>query len=201
MNLDPPGGSTVAMLGYARAGVGADTLAAQVDALTKAGVDPSRIYSDEFAGVSVMPRRPGLSALLDYARPGDTTIVVGIDRLGRTTAEVLATARDLSQRGIGVRSLREGIDTDDPAGAMIVGVLASLGEVDAERGQTRRHAAAVSRSGSTSSVGRPRVLDDDQVAMAERMRAGGRPVPDIAETLGVSRATLYRSLAERRVAR
>lgn len=187
-------------LGYARAGTGTQSLNAQIDALTDADVDPTRIYSDTFAGVASVVARPGLSALLDYARPGDLVVVVGVDRLGRTTPEILATARELTQRRIGLRSLREGLTTEEPTGATIVGVLASLAEVDDEHGQARRH-ASTSSSRVVSTVGRPRALDDDQVAAAERMRADGHPVPVIAEALGVSRATLYRTLAERRVVR
>ncbi|MEE3853523.1 recombinase family protein [Gordonia sp. LSe1-13] len=189
------------MLGYARAGTETRSVENQIDALTGAGVDPERIYSDVSTESAAAHERPGLAALLGYARPGDTTVVVGIDRLGRTTPEVLATARDLATRQIGLRSLREGLDTDDTAGAMIVGVLASLAELDREIGQSRRRSATASRETTTMPVGRPRALDGDQVAIAERMRADGLPVPSIAAALGVSRATLYRTLAERRSAR
>ncbi|RPA20118.1 recombinase family protein [Gordonia sp. OPL2] len=191
-------------LGYARETSGRHPLSPQIDALTDAGVDPARIYTDAADAAESTPSDPprqGLTALLDYARPGDTTVVVGIDRLGRSAPEVLATARELSGRRIGLRSLREGLDTDDPAGAMIVGVLASLAELDAEIDERRRRSTGVSRTDSTSTVGRPRVLDDDQIAVAERMRAAGQPVPSIASALGVSRATLYRTLAERRSVR
>ncbi|WP_124711160.1 recombinase family protein [Gordonia insulae] len=180
------------LLGYARAGTDTHPLESQIDALTEIGIEPTRIYSDGIVAVSTGQRRPGWTALLDYARPGDTAVVIGVDRLGRTTREVLASARDLADRQIGLRSLREGLDTDDLAGAMIVGVLASLAELDGEPARLRPGAA------SGSSVGRPRALDDDQVAVAERLRADGQPVPTIAATLGVSRATLYRTLAERR---
>ncbi|MED5801939.1 recombinase family protein [Gordonia sp. Z-3] len=187
------------LLGYARAGARAHTLESQIDALTDAGVEPARIYTDVLVTIARMRQRPGFAALLDYARPGDTTVVVGIDRLGRTATEVAATARDLTQRQIGLRSLREGLDTDDPAGAMIVAVLASLAELDEGLG-TERPAFGATQRHRGSSVGRPRALGDDQIAIAERMRAEGQPVPAIAAALGVSRATLYRTLAERRSA-
>ena len=58
----------------------------------------------------------GLAALLDYAREGDAIVVVGIDRLGRNAAEVMMTIRDLGERGIVLRSLREGIDTSNATG-------------------------------------------------------------------------------------
>ncbi|WP_161897575.1 recombinase family protein [Gordonia spumicola] len=177
------------LLGYARTSTGGASLESQIDALTGAGVDPARIYTDG-AGAH---GRPGWFALLDYARAGDTAVVVGIDRLGRTVTEVLTGARALTDRSIGLRSLREGVDTSDPAGSMVVGVLASLSVLD-EQSPARRHAA-------TASVGRPRALDDRQIASAQRMRANGQSVQAIAESLGVSRATLYRTLAERRSVR
>ncbi|GAC85809.1 recombinase family protein [Gordonia paraffinivorans] len=190
-------------LGYARETPGAHPLGPQIDALTEAGVDPGRIYTDAADRARTADRRPGMTALLDYARPGDTTVVVGMDRLGRNVREVMAVARELASRRIGLRSLREGIDTDDPAGAMIVGVLASLAELDDDT--TARPTHTRSRTGThsrpASNIGRPRVLDDDQVLRAEQMRAAGESVSRIAEALGVSRATLYRTLAERRSVR
>jgi DNA invertase Pin-like site-specific DNA recombinase len=83
----------------------------QVDALTTAGVDTARVYADKLPGTSIREQRPGLLALLDYPREGDAIVVVGIDRLGGNAAEVMSTIRELVERGIVLRSLREGIDT------------------------------------------------------------------------------------------
>ncbi|ANE80148.1 resolvase [Mycobacterium adipatum] len=193
--------ATGTLLGYARVSTGHQSLDAQADALTAAGVEPARVYSDKLTGTSTKEQRPGLAAVLDYAREGDTIMVVGIDRLGRNAAEVMLTIRDLGKRGIALRSLREGIDTTNATGRMIAGVLASLAELELELGRERRAAAKASRKARDLPIGRPRSLTADQIALAERMRASGEPVPVIAETLGVSRATLYRTLAEKETAR
>lgn len=186
-------------LGYARTGPGSGRLEEQLDSLTDAGIEPARIYSDRAPGTSsTAADRPGWAALLAYARPGDTTVVVGLDRLGRTVPEVLASARELTGRSIGLRSLREGLDTNDPTGAMVVGLLASLAVLDDEAPGPRRRLRSPHASGG---VGRPPALDDEQVAAAETLRAQGHPVPDIAAELGVSRATVYRHLAQRRTVR
>jgi DNA invertase Pin-like site-specific DNA recombinase len=188
--------ATGVQLGYARVSTGHQSLDQQVDALTAAGVDAERIYSDKLSGTSTREQRPGLAALLDYARPGDAIVVVGIDRLGRNAAEVMTTIRELGARDIVLRSLREGIDTSNATGRMVAGVLASLAELELELGRERRTAAREARRARGQSIGRPKALDPSKAALARRMQAAGEPVATIAAALGVSRATVYRVLAE-----
>jgi len=188
--------ATETVLGYARVSTGHQSLDQQADALIAAGVDESRIYSDKLSGTSTREQRPGLAALLDYAREGDVIVVVGIDRLGRNAAEVMTTIRELGQRGIVLRSLREGIDTSNAAGRMITGVLASLAELELELGRERRVAAREARKARGQSIGRPRALDAQKAALAQRMHAAGEPATTIAAALGVSRATIYRALSQ-----
>jgi len=133
---------------------------------------------------------------LDYARQDDAIVVVGIDRLGRNAAEVMTTIRDLGERGIVLRSLREGIDTSNATGRMVAGVLASLAELELELGKERRMAARDARRARGQSIGRPKALDQSKVALAQRMHASGESASTIASALGVSRATVYRVLAE-----
>lgn len=188
--------ATGEIIGYTRVSTMHQSLDQQVDALTAAGVDPNRIYSDKLSGTSTREQRPGLDALLDYCRPGDVIVVVGIDRLGRNAAEVMATIRDLGERNITLRSLREGIDTGNATGRMIAGVLASLAELELELGKERRTAARDARKSRGQHIGRPKALDPAKAALARRMQASGEPVITIAATLGVSRATVYRVLAD-----
>jgi DNA invertase Pin-like site-specific DNA recombinase len=108
--------ATGVQLGYARVSTGHQSLDQQLDALTAAGVDPDRIYRDKLSGTSTRGQRPGLAALLDYTRAGDAIVVVGIDRLGRNASEVMTTIRELRDREIVLRSLREGIDTSNATG-------------------------------------------------------------------------------------
>lgn len=187
---------TGAQLGYARVSTGHQSLDQQVDALTVAGVDTTRIYSDKLSGTSTREQRPGLAALLDYAREGDSIVVVGIDRLGRNAAEVMTTIRDLGERGIVLRSLREGIDTSNATGRMVAGVLASLAELELELGRERRAASRDARRARGQSIGRPKALDNSKTALARRMHASGESASTIATTLGVSRATIYRAVSD-----
>ncbi|MBV8789699.1 MAG: recombinase family protein [Mycobacterium sp.] len=187
--------ATGTQLGYARVSTGHQSLDQQVDALTTAGVDSARVYSDKLPGASTRKQRPGMAALLDYARPGDAIVVVGIDRLGRNAAEVMMTIRELGGRGIVLRSLREGIDTSNATGRMVAGVLASLAELELELGRERRSAAWEARRARGQSIGRPKALNSSKAALAQRMHASGESASTIATALGVSRATVYRVLA------
>jgi len=187
---------TGTQLGYARVSTVHQSLDQQTDALTAAGVDVARVYTDKLSGTSTRQQRPGLAALLDYARQGDAIVVVGIDRLGRNAAEVMMTIRDLGERGIVLRSLREGIDTSNPTGRMVAGVLASLAELELELGRERRAAARDARRARGQSIGRPKALDASKAALVQRMHASGESATTIAATLGVSRATIYRVLAD-----
>ncbi|MDT5182102.1 MAG: hypothetical protein QOJ20_4971 [Mycobacterium sp.] len=188
--------TTGVQIGYARVSTGHQSLDQQLDALSAAGVNTERIYSDKLSGTSTREQRPGLAALLDYARAGDAIVVIGIDRLGRNAAEVMTTIRELGERGIVLRSLREGIDTSNATGRMVAGVLASLAELELELGRERRAAAREARRARGQHVGRPKALDDKKAATARRMHLNGEPVSTIADALGVSRATVYRVLAE-----
>jgi DNA invertase Pin-like site-specific DNA recombinase len=196
MTTTPPAPTTDAQLGYARVSTGHQSLDQQLDALTAAGVEPNRVYSDKLSGASTREERPGLAALLDYARPGDAIVVAGIDRLGRNAAEVMATIRELGQRNIVLRSMREGIDTSNATGRMVAGVLASLAELELELGRERRAAAREARRARGQAIGRPKALDKSEAALARRMHSSGEPASTIAAALGVSRATVYRVLAD-----
>ncbi|MDT5369549.1 MAG: hypothetical protein QOC62_3980 [Mycobacterium sp.] len=196
MAIDTAPATTGTQLGYARVSTGHQSLDQQMDALTVAGVDPKRVYRDKLSGTSKREQRPGLAALLDYARPGDAIVVVGIDRLGRNAAEVMTTIRELRDRDIVLRSLREGIDTSNATGRMVAGVLASLAELELELGRERRAAAREARRARGQHIGRPKALHEKQAALAQRMHASGESASTIAATLGVSRATVYRVLSD-----
>jgi hypothetical protein len=133
-----------ATLGYARVSTGGQDLDIQRDALHAAGVDPARVFTDTLSGAAGT-HRPGLTALLDYAREGDTVIVSAIDRLGRSVAEVTRTIADLGERRILLRAIREGIDTATPTGRAVAAIMATLAELELELGRERRAAARDSR--------------------------------------------------------
>jgi DNA invertase Pin-like site-specific DNA recombinase len=84
-------------LGYARVSTTKQSLERQLDALTDIGLSDERIYVDKKTGATI--DRPGLTKLLEYARPGDTVVADTLDRLGRNLREVLNLIDDLGEKG------------------------------------------------------------------------------------------------------
>jgi DNA invertase Pin-like site-specific DNA recombinase len=123
-------------LGYATASTVEHNLEGQLAELNAAGVDPRRVFTDKFSD-SAERLRAGLHAMLSYARSGDTVIVVAIDRLGRSAAEVTRTFADLSDRGIRLRTLKEGLDTGTATGRVVAHILTSLAQLDTEHEHQR----------------------------------------------------------------
>ncbi|MDO2397140.1 recombinase family protein [Mycobacterium avium subsp. hominissuis] len=183
-----------AILGYARISTTGQDLTAQRTALAGAGVDPERVFTDELSG-AVGTARPGLAALLDYARSGDTVVVAAIDRLGRSAAEVTRTIADLDKRGIVLRALREGIDTATPTGRAVAAIMATLAELELELGRERRAASRASRRARQLPPTKPAKLTTERQQQLRRLAATGEPIPELAKAFGISRATAYRYLA------
>jgi DNA invertase Pin-like site-specific DNA recombinase len=169
------------------------TLDQQQEALEAAGV--SKTFSDTMSGAR--DDRPGLAALLDYVREGDTVVVWKLDRLGRSLMHILETVKELTERVVTLVSTTDGIDSSTAAGRMMIGVLGSLAEYERELVKER---TALKRQASRSNgtkFGRPKkVADAGHIATAKRMRSDGHTARDVAKYLGVSRATLYRYLSQ-----
>ena len=186
------GGSIGARVGYTRVSTVAQTLEQQNTALENAGV--TKTFSDIMSGAR--DDRPGLAALLDYVREGDTVVVWKLDRLGRNMIHILQTVKELTVRGVTLVSITDGIDSSTPAGRMMIGVLGSLAEYERELVKERTALKRAASRANGTRFGRPRkVKDDNHIETAKRMKADGHTGRDIAKYLGVSRATLYRYLS------
>jgi len=185
--------TTGTRIGYTRVSTVAQTLDQQQQALAAAGV--TKTFSDVMSGAR--DDRPGLVALLDYVREGDTVVVWKLDRLGRNTLHILETVKALTERGITLVSITDGIDSSTAAGRMVIDVLASMAEFERELVKERTELKRQASRANGTRFGRPRKVDDaEHIATAKRMKADGHTARDIAKYLGVSRATLYRYLTE-----
>ena len=141
--------------------------------------------------------RPGLADLLAYVRDGDTVVVWKLDRLGRSMLHVLQTVKTLTEQGVTLVSVTDGIDSSTAAGRMMIGVLGSLAEYERELVKERTALKRASSRANGTKFGRPRKVNDaEHIATARRMQADGHTAKDVAKYLGVGRSTLYRYLSE-----
>ena len=186
--------SVTTILGYARVSTAGQDLDVQLAALATQRVESSHIFTDKLSG-AVNTDRPGLAALLHYAREGDTVVVTAIDRLGRSVAEVTRTIAELSERRILLRALREGIDTGTPTGRAVAAIMATLAELELELGRERRAASRDSRRARRLPATKPAKLTLERQAQLRRLAETGEPVHELAKAFGISRATAYRYLS------
>jgi DNA invertase Pin-like site-specific DNA recombinase len=165
-------------VGYTQVSTLAQTLDQQNDVLTKAGV--SKTFSDTMSGAR--DDRPGLAALMDYIRQGDVVVVWKLDRLGRNMLHILETVKELTDRGVTLVSVTDGIDSSTPAGRMMIGVLGSLAEYERELVKERTALKRASSRANGVKFGRPRKVREIQdLATAKRMKEDGHTGRDIAK--------------------
>jgi DNA invertase Pin-like site-specific DNA recombinase len=179
------------LIGYARVSTDDQDLALQRQALKDAGCQ--RIYEEKVSGAK--RSRPELDRLLDQLRAGDVVAVSRLDRLARSTRDLLEIAEQLKEAGAGLRSLHEPwADTTSPSGRMVLTVFAGIAEFERALIHERTRAGRVAAKARGVRFGRPAKLSADQISLARRLISEGRPVPEIAKILKVHRSTIYRAL-------
>lgn len=189
-------------LGYARVSTAKQDLDRQVEALVAAGVARDKIFLDKKSGATT--DRPGLRAVLEYAREGDVIVVHTLDRLGRTVRDTLNLIHDLTDRGVGVRNLADPIKVDsanpsDPMGQLAVVLLALFAQMERTYTVERAaHARAVATAKGRR-IGRPVLVDADKLAYAAHLREAGHSIAEIVAKTGIARTSVYRHLPPRAV--
>ena len=179
------------LIGYARVSTQDQTLDLQTDALKQAGCE--KIFTDTTSGAK--SDRPGLQEAMNHLRAGDTLVVWRLDRLGRTLKHLIATIADLSDKGIGFRSLQENMDTTTSGGKLIFHIFGALAEFEREVIKERTNAGLQAARARGRLGGRPTILSREpkKIALARKLyEDGNMPVQAICETLHIGRATLYR---------
>jgi DNA invertase Pin-like site-specific DNA recombinase len=179
----------MAIIGYARVSTDGQTLAAQNAALTAAGC--TKIFAEKISGAR--SDRPQPAKLLKAIGEGDTVIVTRLDRLARSTRDLLNVLHAVGEAGATFKSLADAwADTTTPHGKLMLTILGGLTEFERSlilartgEGRSRAKAAGVH-------MGRPRKLTPFQRAEAVRRREAGESLTDIARTYGVAHTTIGR---------
>ena len=182
-------------IGYARVSTDEQNLGLQLDALHAAGCDA--VFEDQGVSGAAM-RRPGLIAALERCGSGDVLVAWKLDRLGRSTLDLVGLVETLKDRGVGLKVLTgEGatIDTTRPEGKLIFAVFAAFAEFERELNRERTSAGMKAARRRGVIVGRPRKLTVHQLVHARKLLALGEETrAGAAALLGVNVATLRRAL-------
>jgi len=154
-----------------------------------------RVYCDH--GVSGMKAsRPEWDRCLDALREGDVLVVVRLDRIGRSVRHLVDVVGELERRGVDLVAIDQALDTSSPAGKLMFHVIAAIAQFERDLIVERTmDGLAAARAQGRKGGAKPK-LNSAQAKAAREMRAAGKPIPEILRVLPVSRATLYRYLAE-----
>lgn len=181
------------LIGYARVSTDDQHLDLQRDALTQVGC--LRIYEDQASGAQVV--RPGLTLALEVLREGDLLVVWRLDRLGRSLKDLIALVETLGTRGIGLKSLKESIDTTSSGGKLVFHLFGALAEFERALIRERTQAGLSAARARGHRGGRPKALDVAQRQLAVHLyRERRHRIAEICRLLGISKPTLYSYLAE-----
>lgn len=178
------------LVGYARVSTEDQNLELQLDALCQAGAE--KCFTDR---ISSAKSRPGLDDALAYARTGDVLVVWKLDRLGRSVKGLIDLVSTLQEKGVQFRSLTDGIDTSTATGRFFFHVMAALAEMERELIRERTNAGLAAARARGRLGGRKPKMTSSKITAARQLLDAGRSAQEVADNLGVSRATLYRSLS------
>ena len=181
---------TTKRLGYGRVSTSDQNPDSQRDALLKAGVD--QIFLDTFTGTKA--NRPELNRMKEQLRDGDTIVITRLDRLGRSTKDLLNLVSDLKEQGVNLEVIEQNINTSTPEGKLFFTLVASFAEFEREIMRARTIDGLASARARGRVGGRKPAMSPAKVATAKQMYSEGKFVKEIAEVLGVSRPTIYRAL-------
>ncbi|MDF3414421.1 recombinase family protein [Sulfitobacter sp. M57] len=182
------------LIGYARVSSRSQSLDIQIEALSNAGVSREHLYLDKTSG----RKRKGRAALEDLLgrgiRKGDTLVCTRLDRLARSTRDLLQITETLEQKGVDLKVLEQPIDTSSPAGRLFFTILGAFGEFEASiRAERQREGidAALAKGADSPFKGRPATIDPMAI---RHLHDDGLNPTAIANKLGIARSSVYRYL-------
>jgi DNA invertase Pin-like site-specific DNA recombinase len=182
-------GGTRMRLGYARVSTGDQSLDGQCQRLSTAGCD--KLFEEKISGAT--RNRPQLEKLIEHLRKDDILVVTRLDRLARSTSDLLRIAERLTGKSAGLQSLDEPwADTTSPSGRMVMTVFAGIAEFERTLIISRTNDGRIAAKARGVAFGRPRKMRPDQQQVARELVRDGKSISAVARTFDVHPATIYR---------
>jgi DNA invertase Pin-like site-specific DNA recombinase len=180
-------------VGYARVSSYGQSLDVQLEKLNKDGCE--RIFGEKMSGRSAEAREE-LQNCLQWVREGDVLVVTKLDRLARSTRDLLNVANMLEQKKVSLVVLDQQIDTGSPTGKLLFVMLGAIAEFENEIRKDRQVAGVAMARKKGVRFGRKVALQPVQIQELKRRRTDGEKISALMSHYGLSKATLYRYLGE-----
>ena len=178
-------------IGYARVSSYGQSLDVQLEKLNHC----DRVFKEKQSGRST-DKREQLALCLDYVRDGDTLVVTKLDRLARSTRDLLNILNALEKKQVKLNVLDQQIDTSTPSGRLLVTLLGSIAEFENDLRRDRQMDGIAHARKSGVKFGRKKSLTDAQVVEMRQKRTDGLMIKDLMTHYGLSKASVYRALSE-----
>ena len=182
------------IIGYGRVSTGEQNADSQVDALRRAGAD--KVFIEKFTGTKL--ERPELTNVFEYLRQGDQLVITKLDRLGRSTKDLLGLLERLNDLNVQLKVLDQNIDTSTPEGKFFFTIIGAVAEFERSLIVSRtKDGLAAARARGRVGGRKPKLSEKQQAEIRRLYEAGDKTVLEIGELFGVSRPTVY-SVIQRR---
>lgn len=178
------------LVGYARVSSNSQSLDIQEEALIAAGCE--KIFAEKMSGRSTTDRDQ-LALALDFVREGDTLVVTRLDRLARSVGDLHQIIERLMTKGVEFRCLAQaGVNTDTSTGRLMMGILSAVAAFESDLRRERQMEGVEKAKAAGKYKGRPASIDPTKV---RELHASGMGASQIAKTMKIGRASVYRALA------
>ncbi len=178
-------------IGYARVSTEEQNETRQLESFANYSEKIRKVFIDKVSGKNM--KRPQLQAMLDYVREGDVVVVSDFSRLARSTRDMLQIVHDLTEKGVGLISLKENVDTETPQGRFMLTVFAALAELERETIlQRQREGIAIAKQEHKYKGRKPIPFDEDKVrAECKKWRNGEQTAVVTMNKLGIKQNRFY----------
>ena len=181
------------IIGYARVSSTGQSLAVQLDELTRAGC--TKVFAEKKSG-RYTDNRPELKACIEYVRQGDVFVVSRLDRMARSILDLARIADTLQRKGVNLKVINQGIDTSTSEGKLLFGILATFAAFETDLRSERQTSGIELAKKNGVKFGRKSALTDAQKATIRRLRSEEQfSIDQLVARFAVSKASIYRALS------
>jgi DNA invertase Pin-like site-specific DNA recombinase len=181
-------------IGYCRVSTTGQNMTAQLELLNNAGCQ--EVFEEKLSGSNIA--RPELRKLLDYIRKGDIVTVTKLDRLARSTKDLLGIAEEIKKKGADLEVLNINLDTRSPTGQLMLTMLAAIAEF--EKGimlERQREGINIAIKGGKYKGRKP--IEEIKLQQVQTLVQGGTSISKAVSEVGIGRRTYYKAIEEGRI--